>query len=60
MSDPTIPMLKRIKEVFESKREALDAVITHIAQTIALLENDGTLQLEAHTPPRYQTRGAGA
>lgn len=62
MSDPTIPMLKRIQEVFESKREAIDAVITHIGQTIALLE-DNTVPavraaLPAHEPKARKVRKA--
>jgi hypothetical protein len=60
MSDPTIPILKRVKEVFESKREAIDAVITHVTQTIALLEDHDEPApkgaLPAHEPKQRKIR----
>lgn len=60
MSDPTIPILKRVKEVFESKREAIDAVITHVTQTIALLEDHDDpapkAALPAHEPKQRKIR----
>ena len=60
MSDPTIPILKRVKEVFESKREAIDAVITHVTQTIALLEDHDEpapkAALPAHEPKERKIR----
>jgi len=64
MSDTTVPMLKRTREVFESKREAIDAVITHLTQTIALLEDDNVpaaqAALPAHEPKARKVRKAKA
>lgn len=52
MSDPVIPMLRKSLEFFEGKRNAINAVITHLEQTIALVEENAEAapRLPAHSP----------